>query len=71
MAGGNIKPFSDRRWYEPFGISVELLCNICENYDRNPTGKITCKAYPDGIPSDLLDLVEDDEKPVCYTPKQP
>ena len=70
MAGRNIKPFSDRRWYEPFGISVELLCNTCKKYNRNTSGKITCKEYPNGIPADLLDLVEDDQKPACYTPEE-
>lgn len=65
-----MKPFSDRRWYEPFGIGVELLCNICENYNRSTSGKITCPEYPDGIPRDLLDLVEDDQKPACYAPKE-
>lgn len=69
MAGRDIKePYSDIRWREPIGMGIQLWCNICSNFHRNPQGPISCSEYPDGIPSDLLDLDEDDPKPKCYKP---
>ena len=34
-------------------LEKEIICIICKNYSKN-TFKPICKAFPDGIPEDIL-----------------
>ncbi len=37
-----------------------ILCNICKNY----MGDLTCQAFPDGIPDEILSGNNDHSKPL-------
>ena len=51
MADGNIKkPYSDERWKTDIGNRVSF-CSDCVH--RNPF-ETKCKAFPNGIPHDVL-----------------
>lgn len=60
MDGRSVKkPYSDRRWYDDVGGRLPL-CNFCKHkgdYDSE-RGVILCKAFPEGIPRDILRLCE-------------
>ena len=64
----NKKPYSDQRWRDD-PQAVVSLCSVCQRFlleKSKELRKPVCKKCPDGIPSDLLDLAENDPKPECY-----
>ena len=38
-------------------------CIICKWLTTLPAGKVTCKAFPDGIPDEILHGLNDHKKP--------
>jgi len=39
------------------------ICLLCKNYDEGSTDKNRCKAYPNGIPQNILHSEHDHRKP--------
>lgn len=45
-------------------IGPPPLCMFCRHYrQKDEGGKLACRAYPDGIPQDILDNVHDHRLP--------
>lgn len=42
----------------------DIPCNSCEHLDRENTDGFTCKAFPDGIPEQILDGENSHRKPL-------
>lgn len=38
-------------------------CNKCKNYHRNLSGNVSCKAFPERIPDDILSNKHDHHTP--------
>lgn len=51
------KPYSDKRWYDDVGARSPM-CNFCKHRGAyiSERGVILCKAFPEGIPRDILRL---------------
>jgi hypothetical protein len=44
-------------------IGPSPICMNCKHYNRNDKNKMSCKAYPNGIPEDIIFSVVDHHKP--------
>jgi len=41
------------------------LCYSCRHFDRENTDGFTCKAFPDGIPDEIIESEVDHRNPVA------